>query len=415
MNKSSFGCFLLCLALAAPLPAAAAAPLVEAAPSPPGKPGATAGFLYAQVTLMNGKVYEGRLRFDDEEAFWGDYFNSTKEPPDFLRDAPNEGGERYPVKVFGIPLFNHNESWGRQFVVRFGDIDRIEVSGGGRAAVYLKGGLELEIRGGSNDLSGEIVVWDAKEGEVRIDWRKLRTLQLKTAPPTLAVAEKRFYGRLKTTSGELKGFIQWDQEECLSTDVLSGESEGKDRDVKIGELKAIERKGDASRFFFRDGHEEVLTGTNDVDGDNRGIWVDDPRYGRVMVNWKAFVRLDIEDPGHAGPGYGEFAPTKMLTGKVKLKDGKVHEGQVIFDLDEAYGWEMLDGHDGELEYSIPFQMVASVKPFGDSSEVVLKNGEKLELEDTQDVGENNAGLLVGNETGKRVYLAWKDVESVELN
>lgn len=410
MNKSSFGCFLLCLALA--LPATAAAPLVEASPAN-GK-GKNAGFLYAQVTLMNSKVYEGRVRFDDEEASWGDYFNSTKEPPAFLRDAPNQGGERYPVKVFGIPLFNHNESWGRQFVVRFGDIDRIEVSGGGRAAVYLKGGLELEIRGGSNDLSGEIVVWDEKEGETRIDWRKLRTLQFKASPPNLAVAEKRFYGKLETTTGVLQGFIQWDQEECLSTDVLSGDSNGKDRDVEIGELKAIEKKGGGSRFVFRDGHEEILTGTNDVDGDNRGIWVDDPRYGRVMVNWKAFVRLDVLDPPNAGPGYGEFAPTKALVGKVTMKDGKVHEGQVIYDLDETYGWEMLNGDAGELEYSIPFEMVASVRPGADFSDVVLKNGEKLRLDGSQDVGEINAGLLVGNETGKRVYVPWKDVESVEL-
>lgn len=415
MNKINFGCFLLAFLALAPA-SFAAAPLVEAPPAAAAKPGANAGFLYAQAILMNGKTYEGRLRFDDEEAFWGDHFNSDKEPPSFLRDAPNRGGERYPVKVFGIPLFNHNETWGRQFVVRFGEVDRIEVSGGGRASVFVKGGQELEIRGGSNDLGGEIVIWDAKEGETRIDWRKLRTLRFLPSPPGLQVPAKRFYGKLATTHGNFAGFIQWDKEECLSTDVLSGEAKGKDRDVQVGELKAIERQGNRSRFLFRDGHEEVLGGTNDVDGSNRGIFVEDPRFGRVLVEWDAFVRLDIEDPPNAGPAYGDYPAPKPLFGKVTLRDGKVHSGQIIYDLDESYGWEMLDGNDGDhLAYSIPFALVRSVRPGADSAEVLLRNGQHLELTDTQDVGENNAGLLVGPETGKRIYLPWKDVALVELD
>lgn len=415
ISSSARLAFCLPLALAAVSPAWAASPLVESPQGATAKAGANAGFLYAQAILMNGKTYEGRLRFDDEEAFWGDHFNSDKEPPAYLRDAPNRGGERYPVKVFGIPLFNHNETWGRQFVVRFGEIDRIEVSGGGRASVIVKGGEELEIRGGSNDLGGEIVIWDAHEGETRIDWRKLRTLRFLPAPAGLQVPAKRFYGKLATTKGNFTGFIQWDKEECLTTDVLSGEVKGKDRDVQIGELKAIERQGDRSRFLFRDGHEEVLGGTNDVDGSNRGIFVEDPRFGRVLVEWDVFVRLDIEDPPNAGPAYGDYPAPKALTGKVTMRDGKVHQGQVIYDLDEAQGWEMLDGSDGDIAYSIPFAMVKSVKPLADSAEVLLKNGQRLELDDSQDVGDHNAGLLVGPETGKRIYLAWKDVALVELD
>lgn len=413
MNKISFGCGLF-VVLASASAAFGAAPLVEAPALPAGKSGAAAGFLYAQMTLMNGVTYEGRIRFDDEEAFWGDFFNSTKEPPSYLRDAPNQGGSRYPVKVFGIPLFNHNEEWGRQMVARFGDLERIEVSGGGRASIFVKGGQEIEIRGGSNDLGGEIVIWDAKAGETRVDWRKLRSLRFLPPPPSLAVAEKRFYGRLTAVGGVFTGYIQWDKEECLSTDVLSGEADGKDRDVEIGELKAIERRGNRSRFVFKDGHEELLGGTNDVDGSNRGIWVEDPRIGRVLVDWDAFVRLDIEDPPTAGPAYGDYAATRPLAGKVTLRDGKVHQGPIIFDLDESYGWEMLDGHDGDLEYSIPFAMVASVRPGEDFADVTLKNGEKLRLDGTQDVGERNGGLLVGAEAGKRTYLAWKDVAAIEL-
>ncbi len=184
------------------------------------------------------------------------------------------------------------------------------------------------------------------------------------APAGLAVPVKRFAGKLTTTAGVFEGFIQWDKEECLSTDVLSGAVNGKDRDVQVGELKAIERQGNKSRFVFRDGHEEVLGGTNDVDGSNRGIFVEDPRFGRVLVEWDAFVRLDIADPPTAGPAYGDYPAPKVLTGKVRMRDGKVHQGQIIYDLDESYGWEMLDGHTGELEYSIPFAMVRGGRAAG---------------------------------------------------
>ena len=38
------------------------------------------GFLYGRITTTDGDTYEGRLRWGgDEEAFWGDYFNGSKD------------------------------------------------------------------------------------------------------------------------------------------------------------------------------------------------------------------------------------------------------------------------------------------------------------------------------------------------
>lgn len=39
-----------------------------------------AGFLYGRVSAYDGATYQGRLRWGgDEEAFWGDYFNGTRD------------------------------------------------------------------------------------------------------------------------------------------------------------------------------------------------------------------------------------------------------------------------------------------------------------------------------------------------
>ena len=36
------------------------------------------GFLYGTIQTVDGDIYEGHLRWDDEEAFWTDMFNASK-------------------------------------------------------------------------------------------------------------------------------------------------------------------------------------------------------------------------------------------------------------------------------------------------------------------------------------------------
>ena len=37
------------------------------------------GFIYGKITMDNGNTYQGTIRWGDEEAFWDDMFNSTKD------------------------------------------------------------------------------------------------------------------------------------------------------------------------------------------------------------------------------------------------------------------------------------------------------------------------------------------------
>ncbi len=84
-----------------------------------------------------------------------------------------------------------------------------------------------------------------------------------------------------------------------------------------------------------------------------------------------------------------------LAGTVTLKSGDWRTGDLVFDLDEEWSWEMLDGSSGEIEYTIPFALVASIEPAGrDGSLVRLVNGLSLELEDSHDVDHDNSGVVV---------------------
>ena len=45
-----------------------------------------------------------------------------------------------------------------------------------------------------------------------------------------------------------------------------------------------------------------------------GMYVDDRRYGRVLVSWGAFERFDVSAAGDSGPAYTDFPPGRPLTG-----------------------------------------------------------------------------------------------------
>jgi hypothetical protein len=400
--------------------ASAALTLLLAAAAGPALADGTAGFLYGRITTNDGDTYEGRLRWADEEAFWGDFFNSAKEDNPWLDDAPRRERERRrTIEVFGVELGTvkgwdgHWES--RQFIARFGDIATIEPGDGDDVRVTLKSGAVFELEGGSNDVESDVRVWDRGIGVVDVDWDRIRKIELRPAS-SLGTVPERLHGTVKTRSGDFTGYVQWDQQECLGPDELDGDTRDGDVEIPMGNIRSIERRGSgASRVVLRDGRELVMSDTNDVDDSNRGIYVEDLRYGRVLVDWDVFERVDFA-PAGSGPSYADFPPGGPLAGTVTTPGGRKLTGRIVFDLDESETTEMLDGERDDIEYNIPFSLVASVVPRGDSSLVTLRSGELLELEDTVDVSDDNAGLLVfsaGNE--RPAYVSWEDVERIDFD
>src|SRR5262245_16140545 len=85
-------------------PAAAAAPaLTPASPAAEATADVRPGFLYGRITALDGATYEGRLRWGrDQEAFWGDYFNGTKDKNPWAAHAPlaQRPRERSAFEIF---------------------------------------------------------------------------------------------------------------------------------------------------------------------------------------------------------------------------------------------------------------------------------------------------------------------------
>jgi hypothetical protein len=400
-----------------------------AGPPPAITPSAAASeahpsFLHGRITTRDGATYEGRLRWGgDEEAFWGDYFNGSKDENPWAALAPPEQlMERRPVKILGIKIVRERQiDLGRPFMARFGDIARIEAWGGEVRVTLKSGTLFLLDRLSASDFDDGVRVWDGRRGIVDLDSLQIRTIELLSADGTGAVPD-RLHGKVRTRQGDFTGFVQWNREESLGTDELDGQTADGELEIRYDTIRAIARNSsEGSLVTLLDGREILLSGTREAGQGNLGIYVDDPRYGRVLISWNAFERVDFS-PGGGGPAFDDFPPGRPLAGSVTTRDGRRLAGRLVYDLDESETTETLDAPSEGVDYTIPFGLIASIVPAGSEERgaqhvlVVLHSGEELQLERTGDLGEMNAGMLVfvaGNERPE--YLPWTDVERVDFD
>ncbi len=383
-------------------------------------------FLYGRITLTDGATYEGRLRFGQhQEAFWGDYFNGFKQqnpwathvPPERLRKEP------HPIKIFGITIAKREEKIDlvRPFMARLGDITRIELLGK-NVRVTLKSGTVFDSDWySSNDLDDGVRVWDGSRGVLDFGPRRIRAIEFLPADAA-GVVPQQLHGTVRTHQGVFTGFVQWNRNKGVGSDELSGRSANGNLSLRFDTLRSIARhSNDSSLVTMLDGREIILSGSREVGKDNLGIYVDDRRYGRVLISWDAFERLDFS-PGGSGPAYGDFPPGQPLTGSVTTRDGRRLTGRLVYDLDESETTETLDAPSQGVDYTILFGLIASIVLPGSEervtqhAKVTLHNGEEMQLDCRGDLGEGNPGLLIfGEGSQSPEFVPWTDVERVDFH
>ncbi len=412
-------------------PAAAASPAIDpstAAAVTAAAAAAHQGSLYGRIHTVVGTTYEGRLRWgSDEEAFWGDYFNGFKDENPWAAHVPPERlpTERRPIEVLGFEVAHRERpiDRGRFFMARFGDIAPIEVRGFDDVRVTLKSGTVFDLdRLEAGDFDDGVRVWDDRRGVVDLDSRLIRTIEL-LPTARLDAAPDRLHGTVRARGGEFTGFVQWDREACVGSDELDGDTaDGEQLDLRFDAIRSIARRSrDSALVTLLDGSEIVLSGSREVGHGNRGVYVDDRRYGRVLVCWDAFERIDFS-PGGGGPAYGDFPPGRPLTGSVTTRAGRRLAGRLVYDLDESETTETLDAPSQGVDYTLPFALIASIVVPGREergarrARVTLQSGEELRLELTGDLGPGNAGVLIFVDGGRRPeYVPWTDVEQVDFD
>jgi hypothetical protein len=387
------------------------------------------GRIYGRVVTAGGERLEGYLRWDRNETHWVDFLDGQKEIPwAWLREAErlDEDFRRRRERERSITVLGVRISWDEDDEepqptslagVRFGHLRALQVLDDRRVRVTLKSEEELVLLSSSSDIGRSFRGLVLEDGgrSVELPWRDLERVDFMAPPMDRAgPSAARLHGTLRTRAGaELTGYVAWDMDEALTTDVLDGRDGGRDRDVPFGEIARIEPEGRRSaRVTFHTGQVLVLSGTNDVNADNRGIEITDWALGRAIVGWGELESLTFHPPG-SEVGYEAFDGGRALSGVVVASRGRTVRGRIRWDNDEQFDWELLDGRRDGVDYDIELARVRQVERVGSSAaRVLLRDGRLLVLEGSNDVGDSNRGLFIETSGGETVLVRWQDVERV---
>jgi hypothetical protein len=387
------------------------------------------GSLYGTVVTVSGDEFQGYIRWDRNEAAWSDVLHASKLLPERnLDDALDLGvaeagstGQGIEVLGFRVP-WGEEERWSPEALsaVRFGHVRSIEVLDEDRAIVVLKSGIELEMFASSTDLGGSnrgIEIADAEGGTVSLAWADVALVDFSSAPEGFSSTRgPRLYGTLRTQSGDMfTGFVGWDNDEVFGSDLLDGEADDGDRSIPFSHVAVIEQDGrDGAMVTLRDGETFRLEDSNDVNHENRGIVISDPRLGEVTVSWEGFASLTF----HAAPDqdyYAAFDGGRSLFGTVRAASGDRLTGYLRWDNDEEFTWEMLDGESRGVDFDVELANVARIERIDDQSAlVILRDGRTFQLSGSNDVNEENKGVFVIDESGEVRVVVWSDLEGVSF-
>jgi hypothetical protein len=268
----------------------------------------------------------------------------------------------------------------------------------------LRSGELVELKDRSTDLGNSnrgLVVDVPGRAEVDLDWSDLERIVFSATPSGVRAGAHRLYGTVEDHLGRrFTGYVSWDLDEILGSDVLDGEEMdgGDDREIPFSEIASIARVAGGARVVLVDGDVLDLTGTRDVDRGNRGVQISDPALGMVEVEWREFEILRFHE-AEVVVGYDAFDGGHALVGTVVTQSGEEIDGLIRWDADEGRSWEFLNGRADEVIFTIEFSEVSRIvrgEVFG--ATVTLLDGRTFELDDSNDVDWDNKGILVAPES-----------------
>jgi len=387
-------------------------------------------FLYGEVETVDGDTYKGPIRWGSDEVYWVEMFNATKTSNDFMKflskkeveelNKQQGGGSSWlGIDLSAISIWEDRFSRTQhQLDLQFGDIKTVEPSGKSRARITLKNGVIFEAGGsGYEDVGGSVVIYDFELGEFAIRWERIKQVRFLPAPAgTKSGFGNPIYGVVNAgRKGTFKGIIRWDNDERFLDEILNGEDRDGKKDIPFRSIKTITKKANGVDVILNSGRDFYLTGSNDVNRENRGVVVFDPEIGRVLVPWRDFYDLEIVEPNSEWVlSYNDFSSPKGISGTVVTIDGNEYKGLLAYDLDEAWEFEILDANDDDVSYQIPFRHIKNIIPKNyNYSSVVLKNGANLLLGGARDVSEQNDGILIfPSKNAEPIYVRWSKIDQV---
>lgn len=380
------------------------------------------GVIYGAIALKNGQQYEGQIRWENRQALWDDVFEAPKieRATQNLANVPEARKKEEQQDDFKLGFM---ELWADKdpyitfpFRCSFGDIFSLEIKNDKQVLLTLKNGDQIKLKNGQGDLGDDLLIYDNHLGRLDLDLNEIRSINFKKTPTAfVSKMGSPVYGSILTTIGIFEGYIIWDMEERLGKDLISGRQQGVKIDIEFKDIAQLKTQGNGSLIELKSGKSVFLNDHDDVSRGNHGIGIKNPAFGTLFFDWKNFISADFAVPAKAPQQYDDFQRPQLLSGAVFTKIGARHSGELVYDLDEKYNIEFLNGENNGFEYYIPLKQVTRIEPQNDKfSTVYLKGGRQFLLGNNSDVNANNHGLILTPANGIAAYFAWKDIKRIEL-
>jgi hypothetical protein len=264
----------------------------------------------------------------------------------------------------------------------------------------------------------------------------------------------RLYGRVETTDGSVyEGFIRWDGNEAGWYDVLHANKpvpernrrdaerlgwEPRERErrfeifgigitfprgdrfqmgrtgqsgIRMGHVSTLERRGGDAWLLLRTGEEVELSGGGDLGSSVSEILVEDPRGGQVELDWRDIRLIDFVGAPPAASTWGD-----RLYGTLRTRDGERFTGYLVWDMDEVFTGDVLDGEEHGRDREIPFGRIRAIERFSSSAaRVFLDDGEEVVLRGSNDVNDDNRDIMVADPAFGEVRVEWDAFDRVEFS
>jgi hypothetical protein len=185
--------------------------------------------------------------------------------------------------------------------IKFGKIASIERYSSSGATVILKSGEELILRGTNDVDDGNrgVSIFDPDLGQVTAEWDEFERLDFQDPPGAPGYdafdGGRLLTGTVYTDDGEAyAGTIRWDNDEEYTWELLNGDYRDMEFKIEFGKIATIERRSSRGAVVtLGDGREIVLRGSNDVDDNNKGIFVTTDDGEEIVVDWDELERVEF--------------------------------------------------------------------------------------------------------------------------
>lgn len=378
------------------------------------------GRIYGRVITTDDEIFEGWIRWDKQEAFWDDYLDGLRK--EYIKTRLDK---KIVLKVYGpFMVYRKKGDFRRnpRMSVQFGHVELIQKKSSNSAIITLKDGRKMMVGSYGSDIGNGnrgIEIDDLNFGKISVRWREFKQAEFMKEPSEYRKKKGdkqtyRLYGEVETWAGDLfEGYIMWDKDEALSTDILDGKYRRREMKIPFGNIRSLERDSRTSVVVeLRNDKRFSMSGGNDVGKGNRGIWVKDPICGEVEINWEDFSSIKFQkNVTKFLKNYEDFDGGRPLYGEVYTKDNQRYKGYVCWDNDECFTTDVLDGKFEDYEINLEFSMIYSIQYRSRSSAIVeTTDGKKMRLSGSNDVNSSNAGIYIMTKEGDETRIRWNDFE-----